>query len=108
GEGGEVDDRVEPLQLPHLDVPHIDPHLRDVVDARDERAPLEEVGVETDDVVTGAEQHRDHHRADVSLVAADEDAHGPTGRPFGSRTPRRSAPSTRSRAAAGATRTRPG
>jgi len=71
GERREVDDRVEPLQVRRLDVPKVQPQLRNVVNARSERTPPEEITVEADHLVAGAEQHRHHHGADVTLVSGD-------------------------------------
>ena len=71
----EVDDRIEAGQARHVQVADVGAHRRNLRALRAQRAVLEEIGVQSDDVVTGAHQHVHHDRADVAVVSGNQYAH---------------------------------
>ena len=71
GKGGQMDDRLESLQVPPLNVPEVDSELRHRLNPWRERAFLKQVAVETHHVVTGAQQPGHHGRADVAFVSGN-------------------------------------
>jgi hypothetical protein len=66
--------RIKAVEVLRLDVAHVDAQRLNVMAVRTEKARLEEVGVETDDLMTGPFEDRDEHRPDVAVVTSDENA----------------------------------
>ena len=67
-ERGQVDHRIEAVQVRLPDVAQIHAPSGRLRRALTERAPLEQTIVQPDDRMVRATQHRRHHRADIALV----------------------------------------
>src|SRR5205085_10540377 len=72
----EVDDGVEAGQVRRGYVADVPRQLVQAPDLRPEVAATVEERVQADDVVAGLGDERRDHRADVAVVAGDEDLHG--------------------------------
>ena len=74
---GQVDDRVDPVELLHGDVAQVGVDLRDRRQPVGvaERAAAIQVGVEPDDLVTGRLEDGDEDGADVAEMTGDENPH---------------------------------
>ncbi len=75
GEGGQMDDGVESLEVDAPDVSEVDPQLRNRPDAGAECALLKKVAAEANYLVGSTQQHGCHKRPDIALVPGQEEAH---------------------------------
>src|SRR5439155_22298177 len=72
----EVNHSVEAIQMPAFHGPHVDPQRGNLVNPRAEYTLAKQLAVQPDHLVTGAEQHRHHDGADITLMPWHQDPHG--------------------------------
>ena len=75
GQRGEVDDRLETLQLLARHIPQVHPHARRIRRGRPEHAVGEKAGVQPGYVVPRGLQDRHHDRAQITLMPGDQYSH---------------------------------
>src|SRR5258708_31454518 len=73
--------RVDADQVADLDVAHVSANRRHLPALRTQGAGLEEIRIESHDLVTGTRQYVDHHRPDKPVVSRYQYSHRYTSRP---------------------------
>ena len=75
GEGGQMDDGIEPAQIGDLELAHILGEGPDRLAPVAEGGAAVEVGVDPDHLVAGIEEEGGHHRPDVAAASGEKDFH---------------------------------